>query len=399
MRLGIPAAYDRMGTYHMNGTGVRQDATRAYAFWQRAAEMGNPQAMDFLGEKLGAYEDMPADGLWANNRVALKMLECAVGQGYGDAAFNLAFGYTVHHGRSATKEEKARALQVLHDGVKLGCEMCANRLAIQFYAPYAPEEMLPPHIDKARGERYRIFSDALGRNHMHRFPNLDMVLPLPPADLPPWNGDRDTLLAAAMGVSLPYHPPPRLSEASQKTGRAFLDASYVLRRTDCKTTEPSAPWSGYWQPILQSDSDSGSTIFQLPPPGLYQRGEKFDNLELLQDKGAGLRPDICWGYWQTLRHDHASVSPAAATGQTRIVERPEPFVHALPSSACPISGIWQPWTAENHPLAAAVNQYWRQTWLHAGQSFPSPQRDWLLDFPENDLTWHLLDASAVSIHS
>jgi hypothetical protein len=39
MRLGVPAAYDRMGTYYMNGTGVRADATRAYAFWQRAAQM------------------------------------------------------------------------------------------------------------------------------------------------------------------------------------------------------------------------------------------------------------------------------------------------------------------------------------------------------------------------
>ena len=31
MQLGIPAAYDLMGTYHMNGTGVKQDASRAYA--------------------------------------------------------------------------------------------------------------------------------------------------------------------------------------------------------------------------------------------------------------------------------------------------------------------------------------------------------------------------------
>jgi TPR repeat protein len=45
MRLGVPAAYERMGTYHMNGTGVRQDATRAYAFWQLAARMGSPEAL------------------------------------------------------------------------------------------------------------------------------------------------------------------------------------------------------------------------------------------------------------------------------------------------------------------------------------------------------------------
>ncbi|WP_232729603.1 tetratricopeptide repeat protein [Herbaspirillum huttiense] len=34
MRKGVPKAFDLMGTYHINGTGVKQDATRAYAFWR-----------------------------------------------------------------------------------------------------------------------------------------------------------------------------------------------------------------------------------------------------------------------------------------------------------------------------------------------------------------------------
>src|SRR5476649_2620235 len=66
MRLGIPAAYDRMGTYYANGTGVNGDSTRAYAFWQRAAEMGNPQAMAVLGKELYAISDDPKGGFWAN---------------------------------------------------------------------------------------------------------------------------------------------------------------------------------------------------------------------------------------------------------------------------------------------------------------------------------------------
>jgi TPR repeat protein len=48
MRLGVPAAYDRMGTFYMNGTGVSRDVTKAHAFWQKAAELGNPQAMAYL---------------------------------------------------------------------------------------------------------------------------------------------------------------------------------------------------------------------------------------------------------------------------------------------------------------------------------------------------------------
>src|SRR5471030_3371467 len=84
MRLGIPAAYDRMGTYYMNGTGVNRDATRAYAFWQKAAEMGNPDAMTYLADQMDAGRDS-GPGHWSNIPIATKMLECAFAQGYGPA--------------------------------------------------------------------------------------------------------------------------------------------------------------------------------------------------------------------------------------------------------------------------------------------------------------------------
>ncbi|WP_050010613.1 tetratricopeptide repeat protein [Herbaspirillum sp. B65] len=48
MQLGIPAAFDVMGTYHMHGIGVKQNVSRAYAFWQLAAEMGSPSAMAYI---------------------------------------------------------------------------------------------------------------------------------------------------------------------------------------------------------------------------------------------------------------------------------------------------------------------------------------------------------------
>lgn len=65
MSLGIPAAYDRMGTFYKNGTGVNSDITKAYALWQRAAELGNPSSMEFLGGKLDAVWDDPDGGFWA----------------------------------------------------------------------------------------------------------------------------------------------------------------------------------------------------------------------------------------------------------------------------------------------------------------------------------------------
>jgi TPR repeat protein len=95
MELGVPAAYDRMGTYYLNSTGVFGNVERAYAFFQRAAAMGNPHAMDFLGEKMDAGADGLKPGYWGNIPIAIKMFECALAQGYGPAAQELEFMYDV----------------------------------------------------------------------------------------------------------------------------------------------------------------------------------------------------------------------------------------------------------------------------------------------------------------
>ena len=143
MLLGIPAAYDRMGTYYANSTGVNGDITRAYAFWQKAAQMGNPQAMGVLGEKLTAGEDLPGIDMWGNILIATKMLECAVAQGYGPAAYDLYYLYAAPRaadgtiiGDHRTPETKDRALKVLHEGVRLGCAQCARDLSIEFSHPF-----------------------------------------------------------------------------------------------------------------------------------------------------------------------------------------------------------------------------------------------------------------------
>ena len=95
IELGIPAAYDRMGTYYLNGTGVRGDPDRAYAFFQKAAQMGNPQSMAFLGEKMDAGADGLKPGYWGNIPIAIKMFECALAQGYGPAAVEMKPMYEI----------------------------------------------------------------------------------------------------------------------------------------------------------------------------------------------------------------------------------------------------------------------------------------------------------------
>lgn len=192
MKLGVPGAYDLMGTYHMDGLGVKQDASRAYAFWQLAADMGSPSAMAYIGKALRADYDNPAQGFWGNRTVALKMLECGFAQGNGAAA--LALGVTINGDKAERGENDAHSLKVLHEGVKFGCYECAYSLFSKFDSGAPVVNNMP---DPARAERYNRLGDALERNTDLRFPNLDKVLPLPPAPLPKWDGQRQTLIDAA----------------------------------------------------------------------------------------------------------------------------------------------------------------------------------------------------------
>ena len=244
--------------------------------------------------------------------------------------------------------------------------------------------MLVPFIDKARGERYAVLNRELGFNPNARFPNLDKVLPLPPADLPPWNGDRDTLLHAAKGVRTPPAT-PQPSAASLLQKPYFLAADYALRPTGLHSDAPTAPFSAYWQPAAGQDLTE--------PARLFGEGEAFRHFSTLDADGNSRYGPVTWEQCLTIRHNHGAVEPRAVQGLLCEVARPEPLLSCACDQACPVSGVWQPWVAADHPLQAIVNQYWRQAWLNQGAPFPRPRRDWLLDLPDDEVTWHLMDAS------
>ncbi|MEW7848104.1 tetratricopeptide repeat protein [Massilia aurea] len=259
MRLGVPAAYDRMGTYYMNSIGVSSDVTRAHAFWQKAAEMGNPQAMAYLGDMIAATWNNPSEGFWANIPIATKMLECAMSQGYGPAAYTLARlrgwprAADGKIGGSRTSETRALAQITLHKGVSVGCSECARSLSGEFRNPHDLEDMLVPHLDEARSARYAVLHNALNLNPLLRFPNLDKVLPLPPAPLSPWDGDKQTLIDAAKGVTA-RPTEPKASAASQRQGRHYLDPGYNLIPSEDKAGETEAPFAKYWQATAPVES-------------------------------------------------------------------------------------------------------------------------------------------------
>ncbi|WP_233410232.1 SEL1-like repeat protein [Burkholderia ambifaria] len=243
MKLGVPDAYDMMGIYHQNGLIKGGDATSAYAFFQRAADMGSPSAQTFIGTKTDAAHDDPGGEFWGNLPIATQMLECALTQGYGNAAKELGHVYA----RPQTAEAKLRALKVLHEGVKLGSVECANKLFTEFDGMDLTDGTnLVGHIDKARAERYSKLGDALEFYQARlKLPNLDKVLPLPPAPLPKWDGKVQTLIDGAKAVTAPAKP--QKSTALQR--REFIPSRYAVaareQSTMVVTGNDPVPLDGY----------------------------------------------------------------------------------------------------------------------------------------------------------
>jgi TPR repeat protein len=389
MKLGVADAYDTMGILHQNGTVRGGDATSAYAFFQRAADMGSPSALYFLGKKMdGAYDD-PGGDFWGNAPVATKMLECAFSQGYGDAAAELSFVYT----RIETAEAKSRALKILHEGVKLGSAQCANRLFTQFEGmDLADGTNLVGYIDMARSRRYSKLRDALefyeGRL---KLPNLDKVLPLPPAPLPKWDGETKTLIDGAKAVS----PTPKSQSGAALEGRESVPYGYAVPSLEQSTLAVSGehlvPHDGYWLALYGPASEPKTNLHPARGglPERYQAGERFEASSF-----AWLSADqVQWHYLGEAyalppqREDF--LSHMAEVGLLRRVDAPAKSIECTGSQSCPRTGIWEARVAGDHPLASIFNRWDQQAFVEGGSAFPSPNARFIEVSPR-DVRWTYL---------
>ncbi|WP_201703066.1 tetratricopeptide repeat protein [Paraburkholderia kirstenboschensis] len=389
MQLGVPDAYDVMGTYHQNGMIRGSDATSAYAFFQRAADMGSPSAMTYLGYKMAGTYDDPGEGFWGNLAVAVPMLECAFAQGYGDAGEKLSLIYA----RPNTPEAKLRALRVLHEGVKLGSAKCASSIAPEFRGfDLEDGSNLVGHIDKARAERYSTLARALefyeGRL---KLPNLDKILPLPPAPLPKWDGNKQTLIDAAKAVTLP----PRARQGAMLHGREFmLEGHGVLSLAQSPYAvagDQPVPETGYWL-ALYSPSMTGAekpAYARGQFPERYQTGERFEG-----SRFEWLSPaEVQWQYLGEARPlppgRDVFLRQMLGAGLLRQVSPPASNLQCNGMQRCPQTGIWEGRIPAEHPLAALYNRWERQTFVEQGQSFPDP-RGHLLEIASESVQWTYL---------
>ena len=427
MRLGLADAFFWMGELHQTGDGVKPSVDRAWAFWELASDLGSPLAQTRIAKALPFVDrdqEKPNVAEWANQPLKLKLLECAHAQGHAEASY--LFGGSLDRGaqvnrllpRYKTPEEQYRyALQVLHDGVKFGSEKAAKYLFVSF------DEGEPlvgsAFKDRARAERYFELGEALYNNPDLRFPNLDRVLPLPPAKLPTWNmADVDGLIRAAQGVRVtpkqPQQPaanapgrarvpeghsllmPERLREWAQTPIVAYRD---ILSEPGARTGLASAAYAGYYQPLhIWATHPQSLPAGAVPagswealrmraladvPPLHFERGERLSLLQgaygaaldsLFQQEGDHWR--VYWLYQGTAQPMQPLVDHLARAGLVQAIAKATD-TRCADGQSCPTSGIWQPEvTNTEHPLAQVFNgtlagdSWRRQAFVPSGQNLP-----------------------------
>jgi TPR repeat protein len=194
---GIPGAYYDMAHYLELGYGVKQDVAASRAYFRRAADLGNPDAQYYIGRLLSYVPNM-ADIIQA-------MYKCAMEQGN-----RLAGRYYSNYSKvTGNYQEALRGYQA---ATRNGDDLSAYSLANAFKGPPASNELnyLALQQDDERVDRYNKISDFLTR-HEHlgaKIPDLDDIVPLPPATLPEWDGtfqwkrERDSAVPIAPSAEL-----------------------------------------------------------------------------------------------------------------------------------------------------------------------------------------------------
>jgi hypothetical protein len=174
---GVPGGYYDLAQYLETGYGVQQDVGAAMRYFRKAADLGNPEAQAYVAEKLEPIDVAP--------EIADQMWECAAEQGLGDAADNLGVNLQLdeHY------DEAVKAFQL---GVEAGDTQSAYSLEVAFREPYNPKDpdQLGLHSDVERSKRYAAIGKFIDRNDGRnpKVPDINKIVPLPPAPLPAWNG-------------------------------------------------------------------------------------------------------------------------------------------------------------------------------------------------------------------
>lgn len=195
---GVASGYYFIAIYLQHGAaGLKQDKDMALRYYRKAADEGSALAQAYVGDKLEPIEIAP--------EVAKQMLLCAAEQGNGEAAVKL--------GASLTIDKKySEALHAFQLGVAAGNSSSASFLEEGFYGPEPTDRLyyLGQQKDPERARRYKaIWKILSGYSYAHpTVPEINDIVPLPPAPLPEWDGKLKWLEAREANI-----PPEKPGEA------------------------------------------------------------------------------------------------------------------------------------------------------------------------------------------
>ena len=174
---GVPSGYYDIGYYLNLGYGLKQDKEMALRYFRKAADLGNADAQFYVGDLLAPRDNAP--------EIARQMRQCATEQGHGEAAGTLGVNLS-------GKKHFPEAVAAFQKGVIAGDSMSASFLEDGFKAPPPSDGLnyLALPNDPERSRRYELIWRFLIRNDGRnpKVPDIDQIVPLPPAKLPPWDG-------------------------------------------------------------------------------------------------------------------------------------------------------------------------------------------------------------------
>ena len=180
----LPAtAYYNLYGYLDVGYGVRTEKDGKYAYLRKAADLGSREAQYVVGDILTDINDEETRPL--RLKIYDQLLACASEQELGQASVMLGIGLQ-------RKNEYQQALEVFHQGTKNGSSSSASRLEEAFSGKQKDGDMdfLNLSEDSERSRRYKIIGDYLyEKDYLQpKVPDLEDIVPLPPAPLPEWDG-------------------------------------------------------------------------------------------------------------------------------------------------------------------------------------------------------------------
>ncbi|MBN6077106.1 sel1 repeat family protein [Aggregatibacter actinomycetemcomitans] len=181
----LPAtAYYNYYIYLKSGFGVRAGLGDELAYLRKAADLGNKNAQYELAENLERIQDRDTRAL--RLKIAEELLSCSSTQGMGKASKSLGIGLKID-------KKYQEAVQAFHQGTKNGDDASARRLSNGFKKGVKETDKidyLALSPDAERQKRYSMIEDYLYENDYLNptVPDLDKIVPLPPAKLPAWDG-------------------------------------------------------------------------------------------------------------------------------------------------------------------------------------------------------------------